>query len=771
MNYPMVEFCRHCGESLHGQPKNANQTLMVKWIHHLIDAMFWIVDESVRWWEIGKLSIQLKALRRRRAGILSAIEADEAAGREVVTEQKQALIGVTEEQNRLAGREEFLRSRCWAMTPELLFLGLFCLFLYGLIGLNPGRTFLPRKVSEPGIFSGQVSRVRDLPFTGHSVVTCARWFNERLFIGGDGGLTAVDPITGTASPASELPEDFFVRDLEIDENRMFIAGYSGIYVLENTILKPYYHQNQLPAKLINSVAVSGPENLLIGTVGRGMLRGSSDAAVFVLGTQNRTIKDFGRQGNELWLLHEDGILTGRADSFEPLNLQVLAGRHLRCMVTTDRNVFIGTDQGVIAGYRNSRNWVWTILSAGKPGYINDIAVSGDVLFVGSDEGVFRFNKGRMERLSAIPCQALSIGLNFLAAVNADSIMLFYFSPAPGDANARLFGPIPEIGTYTPSFPMVPVLPATRLQYGRLPDFGLLETDDKLPLTESQAASESWAPHEKPFVALPAELQKPIFSDTVQFGGRYLLSTENRGVWSYDGSNWSQINGISQLGVANLVKNHQTCYAWGPEAGIFRIDSDRGVQLAGPEKTGQLVHIFADTDETLLLLFADGSIKTLAFGEIRELFGIPGEFKGDFNSVWKIGGRYLVVVDKGVMIHESERQWNLVFFKGNIDAAKIAAVEPGDHDNLFIALNDGRIFEFKNEKLDFIGVITDQPVSMNFSGLLWIATRETLFFLENNSFVPTPFRSSDRILGAFPVADSKSILVFTGSGVKTLAGRQ
>ena len=63
MNYPMVEFCRHCGESLHGQPKNLNQTLMTKWIHHLIDAMFWIVDESVRWWEIGKLSIQLKTLR------------------------------------------------------------------------------------------------------------------------------------------------------------------------------------------------------------------------------------------------------------------------------------------------------------------------------------------------------------------------------------------------------------------------------------------------------------------------------------------------------------------------------------------------------------------------------------------------------------------------------------------------------------------------------------------------------------------------------------
>ncbi|HNX76568.1 MAG TPA: hypothetical protein PLM07_15680 [Candidatus Rifleibacterium sp.] len=771
MNFPMVEFCRHCGEALHAQPKVANQTLLIKWIHHLIDAMFWIVDESVRWWEIGKLSIQLKSLHRRRATLLASFEAAENAGHESSTEQKQSMVALSEELSRAAGREEFLRSRCWAMTPELLFLAVFCLFLYGMTMLNPGRTFLPRKLSEPGIFSGQVSRVRDLPFHGNTVVTDVCWFNERLYVGGDGGLSFVDPVSGAATLSADLPDDFFVRDLEVDENRMFIGGFSGIYVYENTIMKPFYRENQLPVRLVNAISVSGSNNLLIGTVGRGMLRGTNDAAVFVLGTQNRTIIDFGRQGNELWLLNEDGILTGRADDFAPLNLQVLAGRHLRCMVTTDRNVFIGTDQGVIAGYRNGRNWVWTILSAGKPGYINDIVVSGDILFVASDEGVFRFAKGRMERLSAIPCQAMCIGLNFLAAVNPDSIMLFYFTPAPGDANARLFGPVPEIGTYTPTFPMVPVLPATRLQYGRLPDFGLLETDGKQPLTQSPAATETWSPLEKPFVALPVELQKPVFSDIVKFGSDYLLATENRGVWNYDGALWSQIEGIPESGVSSLISNAKACFAWGEKAGIFKIDGRRAVQLAGSEKTAGLMHVFADADDTLLLLFADGSIKSFAYGELRDLFGIPGEFKGIFNSVWKIGGRYLVVVDKGVMIHESERKWNLVFFKGSIDLVRVAAVEAGSDQNLFVALTDGRIFEFKNEKLETIGVISDQPVAMNFSGLLWVATRESLYFLEKNNFVPAPFKATDNILGAFPVADEKAVLVFTGSGVKSMAGRQ
>lgn len=771
MNFPMVEFCRHCGESLHARPAASNQTLLVKWIHHAIDAMFWIVDESVRWWEIGKLSIQLKSLRRQRVLLLNHIEDEENLGNETTTDQKQSLIGITEELARLSGREEFLRSRCWAMTPELLFISIFVVFLYGLIVMNPGRTLLPKRAIEPGIFGGQVSRVRDLPFHGNSVVSVARWFDDKLYIGGDGGLTAVDPLSGTATRTTDLPDDFYVRDLEVDGNRLIIGGFPGIYVLENTILKQYYHDSQLPVRMINALAVAGQNNLLIGTIGRGMLRGNEDSAVFVLGTQKRTIKDFGRQGNELWLMHEDGILTGRADDFEPLNLQVLAGRHLRCMVTTDRNVFVGTDQGVIAGYRNSRNWVWTILSAGKPGYINDIVVSGDILFIGSDEGVFRFFKGRMDRLSAIPCQALCIGNTFLAAVNPDSIMLFYFSPAPGDPNAGLFGPVPEIGSFTPAFPVVSTLPATRLQYGRLPDFGLLETDNKAPLTESPAATESWSVEDKPFVALPAELQKPVFSDIVKFGSQYLLATENRGVWAYDGQNWSQIGGVKQVGVTSLICNASSCYAYGADAGVYKIENGLASEIISAEQTVRLIHVLAEPDDTLLLLFADGSIKSFAQGRMREMFGIPGEFRGEFHSLWKIAGRYLVVVDKGVMLHESERQWNLVFFKGSIDTARIAAVEPGDADNLYIALNDGRIFEYKNEKLDSIGVLSDQPVALNFSGFLWVAAREALFFLENNSFVPMPFHANDRILGAFPVADNKSILVFTGSGVKSIAGRQ
>lgn len=770
MNYPMVEFCRYCGESLHSRPAAVKSGLMVKWIHHGIDAMFWMVDETVRWWEIGKLSIMLKTLRRQRANLLNRLE-DENPGSQTSVEEQHALVGITEELARLSNREEFLRSKCWAMTPDLLFIGIFLVFAYGLFAMNPTRSLLPRRNVEAGIFRGQVSRVRDLPFNAHSVISVAEWFENKLYVGGDGGLSVIDPVSGVATQVVELPADFFVRDLAIDGDRLFIAGFPGIYILENTVIKSFYHEKQLPVKLVNSLAVSGPGNLLIGTVGQGMLRGGDDSAVFVLGTQNRTIRDFGRLGSEMWIMHEDGILTGRTDNFESLNLQVLAGRHLRSMITTERNVFIGTDQGVVAGYRNARSWVWTLLSAGKPGYVNDLIVSGDILFIGSDEGVYRFNKGRMDRLSSVPCQALAIGSSFLAAVNPDSIMLFYFSGGTGDSGSSMYSSLPEIGTFTPSFPVVSMVPLPKLQYGRLPDFGRLDQENnRKALTISPVASESFAVVDRPHVPLPAELQKPVFSDIEKLGSNFILATQNRGVWIFDGTNWSLQEGIPQIGVSSLVCNSTACFAYGPTAGIFQVGIEQALQIVSAEHTPGLLHVFAEADNTLLMLFKDGSIKSWTNGQLHELIGIPGEFRGDFHSLWKFKDRFLVVVDKGVMVHESDRQWNLIFFKGRIDNTRIAAVERGPDENLFIALEDGRIFEFKADKLEFVGVISDQPVALNYDGCLWVAGKESLFFLENKNFVSAPFHTTDKILGAFPSLDKDSVMVFTDFGVNVIAGR-
>ncbi|GAB4277007.1 MAG: hypothetical protein Kow0029_19420 [Candidatus Rifleibacteriota bacterium] len=747
---------------------------MGKWIHHAIDAMFWIVDETVRWWEIGKISVQLKSLRRQRAQLLNHFESLDTEGGETSLEQRQKLIGLTEELARLSGREEFLRIKCWALAPELMFIMIFVVFLYGVFAFNPGKSMLPKVRKGSGVFGGQVSRVKDIPVTGHTVISSAVWHNNKLYIGGDGGLTVVDPATGTATNSVELPRDFYVRDLVVDGNKLIIGGFPGIYVLENTVLKEYYKQNQLPVNLVNALAVTDQGRLLIGSIGQGMLRGNEDSAVFVLGTQGKTIRDFGRLGSELWIMHEDGILTGQNDDFSPLNLQVLAGRQLRSMVTTEKSVFIGSDQGVIAGYRNSRNWVWTLLSAGKPGFVNDLLVSDDILFVGSDEGLYRFINGRMERLSSIPCQALAAADSFLAAINPDSIMLFYFAPYTNIKAGTSFNTVPEVGSFTPSMPVVTMIPVPNLQFGRLPDFHSLndKPDEENLVNKALAATSSSGLDQKLESGLPPELQAPVFTDLERVFEKYYMATENRGVWLYDNSTWKEVKGVPKLGVDSLSGNGTVCVAYGNGKGIFKLLGDSSSIILREVFCNGLLDVHVCQDGSLLLLFEDGRINICDMeGKLQNLASIPEEFTGEFKSVWKIGSHIVVVVNKGVLVQESDKQWNLVFFKGRFEGTKVTASTASIDNSLYIAINDGRIFQFISGQLNFVGTINDQPVAMNYAGCLWVAGRDSLYFLEKNNFITAPFHTRDRVLGAYPVADSKSVLVFTGSGVKLIAGRQ
>lgn len=753
------------------EEKQNEQSKIEKWLYGAVDAMFWVIDETARWWEIGRILVKVKNLRRSQYNLVKRLSASNCSPEESENLQTE-IKNLNDLLNSFYAKEEFLRSKCFSYLPHVVFILFAVAFLFGILNIHPVNNYLPHKAEDTAKFGGQISRVRDLPFMGHSVITSAKWFNNNLYVGGDGGLTVIDTTTAIATRTTELPSGFFVRDLEIESDKMFIAGFSGIYVLENTILRNFYPNGELPEKLINSIAVGGGNNFLIGTVGRGLLRGTATKVVYSHGTQKRTVKDFGRQGNELWLMCEDEILTGRGDSFKPLNLQILAGRKLLCMETTEKVVYVGTDQGVVAGYRNARNQVWTILSAGKPGHINDIVVSGDILFVGSDEGVFRFSKGRMDRLSAVPCNSLAVCDTFLAAVNKNSIMLFEFSPAPGEQPSYM-APIPEIGTYTPILPIMPQLPQTRLQYGRLPDFGLLESDNKIPLVQSALASDTPDTEEKtvkPFVQLPAELQKPLFTTIVETDKHYLLATENRGVWAYSDDKWLSVSGVEKPGISALTKNSSKEYAYGDGAGVFEINGLTAHKIIDENETKNILSIYAEADGTLFLLFNNGLIKKYNNGRLTDFSNIPKELADQYSYICKIADKYLVVTDMGILTYSQGKAWNLMYFKGSTENAKVASSVQGNSSNLYTALSDGRIFEYKNEKLEFLGVITDQPVAMNFSALLWVAGKEGLFFLENNGFVQTPLRTEDKIVGAFPTKNNTSILVFTGSGVKILSDR-
>ena len=745
-------------------------TKLGKIIYNLIDAMFWVADETGRWWEISKITIQIKTFRRQKAALNKLIKENEQNSISISVNQTAQLTSLNESISKLAAKEDLLRSKCWNWTPSIYFSLIIILFVYGAVSINPIHEIVDRHRTSIGVFGGQISRVSELPIQNHSIISDSIWFNNRLYIAGNNGVNIINTVTGQTQEIKNLPKNFYAKDLLICNNKLLIAGYPGIfeYEQEKDSVKPLFESN-LPNKLINSFAVVNEKRnqFLIGTLGNGIFRSNGNNISELPQTKDYVARGFGHQKKELWILHEEGILTGNSDKLSNLDLQVLAGKKPRCMVTTEKNVFIGTDQGIVAGYRSSKNWVWTMLSSTKPGFINDIISAGEVLFIASDEGVFRYYKGKMDRLSSIPTYSLCLCDTFLAAINKSSVLFYYFNFSGNIGNSSIFGVIPELGTYTPTLPITTLPMETRPTYSRMPDYGLLETDGKEALTESSLSTENYPPDQKPMVELPVELQKPVFSDITKFHDKYLLATTNRGIWSFDGKTWDQINHNGKGNANKLCCNNKHCYAYSSQSGVYEILENIANLIIDSQETKGLKHLSICDEDTLLLLYNDGKVKKFSNGELELFFNIPSEFTENCHSIWKIKEQYVALLNQGIMTHESNGKWNLMFFQGNIDSARIADVVCIDNKELYIALNDGRIFRFLDNKLPLSGIISDHPNSINYSGNLWVSSMDSLYLKDKNSFTAIPFKSRDRILGAFPDKENKNIYVFTASGLRII----
>ncbi len=741
-----------------------------KFLYNLIDAMFWVYDETLRWWEISKIIIQIKTYRRQKTALNKLIKENEQKFIGVTVAQTAELTSLNESISKLAAQEDFLKSKCSNWTPIVDFSIIFILFVYGIISINPIQNIVERRNTSIGVFGGQISRVRELPFEEHSIISDSIWFNNKLYIAGNNGVTEIDTVSGGSKKLKDLPENFYGKDLSILGNRLLIAGYPGIFEYENNEIKPFIAENKLPDRLINSFSVVNEKKkqFLFGTLGKGIYYNNGEKLIFIPKTYDYIAKSFAFQRKELWILHDEGILIGHPDKLDSLNLEVLAGKRPRCMITTDKNVFIGTDHGIIAGYRSSRNREWTMLSTTKPSYINSIINAGEILFIASNEGVFRYYKGKMDRLSSIPTHSLCLCDTFLAATGKSSVFLYYFDFSGNVGKSSIFGVVPELGTYTPTLPVTTLPVQNRPIYKRMPDYGLLETDGKEPLMESAIPIGDYSPNQKPMVELPVELQNPVFSDITFFNGKYYLATTNRGIWAFDGKNWSQVNNNSKSNANKLCSNKKDCYAYSSKAGIYKIIDDKAELIVDSKETSGLKYMSISDDDKLLLLFADGNVKIYDNKELKPFFIIPTEFVDNCHSIWKISEQYIAVLNQGVMAHEADGKWNLMFYRGNTDSAKIVDVCNFENKSLYIALNDGRIFEYSKNKLPLTGIVPDYPISINYSeNNLWVSSIDSLYLKENNVFTPLSFKSNNRILGVFTDSESKNLLVFTASGLRVL----
>lgn len=147
----------------------------------------------------------------------------------------------------------------------------------------------------------------------------------------------------------------------------------------------------------------------------------------------------------------------------------------------------------------------------------------------------------------------------------------------------------------------------------------------------------------------------------------------------------------------LIRNAKSCFVWGAGAGIFKTMG--GVRFNRPAQKRLPVWCMFLPKKMIRCCCCLATARSRHC--LRELRDLPysRRIQGRFQLSLENRRALSVVVDKGVMIHESERKDKLVFFKGSIDLVRVAAVEPGNDQNLFIALYRWSHFRIQNEKLE------------------------------------------------------------------------
>ncbi|HOY66103.1 MAG TPA: hypothetical protein PLP29_04390 [Candidatus Ozemobacteraceae bacterium] len=798
-NFPIAEYCRHCGEPLFEMGSISRRSLPGRFIGHCADGILWAVDEVFRWWEIGKLTVRAKSLRRRRADLVGKSGGD-AEGAALSGEQRERLVTLSDEIARLETHEEFLRKRVWALTPEILFLAIVLLFIGGILVLKP-RTDLALPAAGTGIpagVAGSIGRTAEFRIDGHRVVTTAAWWQGSLFIGGDGGLTRFEPATGLATHVPGLPAGMFVRHLAVEGNRLLIAGYGGVFALDGTGLTSVYEGAGLPADLVNRIAPTSDGGHLLGTIGYGLLKGRNGVSVVLLGTQGLTPRGFEWLDGELWVAHERGLLRGDGTSFSPVHLQVLAGRNINALAADRSTIYVGTDDGLVAGFKNIRDWVWTPLSPGEPRVIRDLAMLGDSLLVCSEEGLFRYRDGRFEKLTgSIGQKALALNGEFVATVGPNRVILHTFAGVPtvqpGTMPAAtpqvtalpLAAPVaepvqpilPTVGTYVPTPGPVAAAPATPApSQPSVP----AATPAPLPVVQSAPAPTAVPAAPQPSdpvfgtTPLPPSLRGPAASCIAWDGARLWVGTTNDGVWFFENGTWTVLNrsngGLADDQVVALWRLGGKSYLYSWILGILSLENGRAVPLVKAGDVADLVSAAASGGDLVLLLKAGHLKRVAANGALETAGRIPEDFFRAARFVQVLRGQPVVVTDQGVLEQDQSGRWAVTFYPGEptVDVKATASVV-GDDGRLYVGLSNGSIHAYADRRAVREGSIPDAVRVLAWDQGLWLAGGTTVYRTQaaGGSPVPAGGRADSRILGMQPMAARNAVVVVTLNGLKTI----
>ncbi len=774
-NFPIAEYCRHCGEPLFEIGSISRASLPGRLFGHCADGLVWGIAELRRWWEIGGLTARIKSLERRRAVLFTGAGGQKETA-EVQEPDRERLMAIAGEIAELKARDEILRRRSWALTPEILFVAIVIAFIAGILLLQP-RTDLVLQATQAGVpagATGGVSRTVEHRLAGFASVTAATWWNGSLFVGGDGGVSRIDPATGIATMVSGLPAEYYVRHLLVDGGRLVIAGFGGAFALDTTgAVAPLYERNTLPVSLLNRVAPTSDGGHLIGTVGHGLLKGHNGLVVVLLGAQGLTPVGFGWLDGELWVAHERGLLKGDGTNFEPVRLQLLDGRAVTALAAGCSAIYVGTDNGLAAGFKNGRDWVWTTLSPGEPRVIRDMAMVGDALLVCSDEGLFRYRDGRFEKLSGdVGQRALAINGEFVATVGPKRILLHAFQGVPtvtasALTPANVTPDAPTSGAPSAAPAAVPAQPV-------IPSVGTYAADVPAPISSPAPAAQLVSDPVFGAVPLPASLRGPSASCVLWDGARAWVGTTNDGLWFFENGRWEHLNRANgALGddqIVALWRLNGTSYLYSWVLGIMSLEGGRPTSLLKPDQAAELVSATGRENGLLLLKKGGWLVRVDAAGKTEPAGRIPEEFFEEARFVQTLGGRALVVTDRGVLEQDQSGRWVITFYPGETAPDLRATASVTGEGRLYIGLSNGSIFTYAGRTASKIASIDGRVRNLSWDQNLWITGETMIYQLPSagGALVVAGGPLPSGILSMQPVVSRASVLVVTRDGVRTVS---
>lgn len=796
-NFPVAEFCRHCGEPMYEMGPLSRSSLCSRCIGHTVDGAFWVIDELMRWWEIGGLTRQLKGLRRRRLELIKSVGEVPSPDGSVEVGERAELLQVSEEITRLSARDDTLRKLSWALTPELLLIAILLIFLSGIFWLRP-RSSMPAQptVSPAGVIES-LTPFKDVSLPAFRLIETTAWYGEKLYVGGDGGLSVIDPQTGLASDIRGLPDRFFVRHLFEDQGRLLIAGLGGIWQLDPLGLRPAFEADKLPFTLINRLDAER-KGLLIGTVGQGLMHGRSGQGLVVLGTAGLTILEFAWLDGELWLLHERGLLRGDGTSFASAPVALSPGTSLLSITPGPGALFVGTSDGVLAGFKQGENWSWTPLPSG-PTRVTDLLVSGNALLVLGREGLFRWRDNRFDRLLEVSdARLLAVGSRYLALSGPGKVRFATITGPAGSQGlvpttvpgvAPAVQPLPNaLPTPIPSVAPSPIPPSPG-QGSMLPAVAPVQQSSAfnglpsvsgnpsmaLPTVVAQPAPSIVPAGNAGFLndaAMPASLRGPLVTSTAWDGARLWVGTANDGLWKLENDTWTAFQpangGLADPQVVSLWSLNDRTFLFSWVLGLMTLDGGKPSSALAVDRARGFLALAGDPAQPLLL-FEGGYLRRLSGpNRLEEVTRVPEDYYLTVRSLQVSDGKPVVITDQGFLRQDSPGHWKLSRFEdGNSRVrASISAASPDGR--VFAGLSDGRVYQFDGRQAALLGKLDDRPRTLTWDGTLWAASGRQIHRLLDGRLQRLQFEPGDPIILVRPIGSRKRLIVGTTRGIQALA---